>query len=469
MSFFTAALIGAGSSILGSVISGSAATHAANTQADATQAAATVQKDIYNTNRNDLAPFRNLGLGAMPGLNSLIPGGLQVPGGSSQTGTAGGGAPPQFDLTQNPDGSYSLPNNNGQTGQTGTAGAPAPNIGPGGDSPFLKNLQNSLPGAPGNALDATMRGFIPGAGQNPQQDLLQSWTRGDKNPIVAGLMGMLSGAATPDASVTALNQFIPGNTYGGPVAGSLEGVNRLLGLDSKTGQMGAGGPDTAGIQNFLEQTPGYQFTKSQGLQATQNGFAAKGLGSSGAAMKGAAQFATGLADQTYETRLNDYLGTYNSQFTNTLNNYNNRFSNQLNTVNTQFANNQNLVNQGFTNTYNANQQQFNNNSDAYKTQVGTMLNLVSGGQNAATQVANMGTTTGTNVGNLLTQGANATASGIVGTANAVAGGVGGAANNLSQSLILSSLMNNNNNALNPTGGAPGTNGYSTGKIPGLYG
>lgn len=57
-------------------------------------------------------------------------------------------------------------------------------------------------------------------------------------------------------------------------------------------------------QATLEQTPGYQFTRTQGLKAVQNSAAARGLGSSGAAQKGAAAYATGLADQTYQTQFN---------------------------------------------------------------------------------------------------------------------------------------------------------------------
>lgn len=55
-------------------------------------------------------------------------------------------------------------------------------------------------------------------------------------------------------------------------------------------------------QANLEATPGYQFTLGQGLKATQNSAAARGLGLSGAAMKGAASYATGLADQTYRSQ-----------------------------------------------------------------------------------------------------------------------------------------------------------------------
>lgn len=47
--------------------------------------------------------------------------------------------------------------------------------------------------------------------------------------------------------------------------------------------------------NYLSQMPGYQFLLDQGQKATQNGFAAQGLGSSEAAMKGGISFAEGLA------------------------------------------------------------------------------------------------------------------------------------------------------------------------------
>lgn len=52
-------------------------------------------------------------------------------------------------------------------------------------------------------------------------------------------------------------------------------------------------------------TPGYQFDLTQGLKATQNSAAARGLATSGAALKGASTFATGLADNTYTTQFNN--------------------------------------------------------------------------------------------------------------------------------------------------------------------
>jgi len=55
-------------------------------------------------------------------------------------------------------------------------------------------------------------------------------------------------------------------------------------------------------QATLEKTPGYQFNLYQGLKSVQNSAAARGLGTSGAALKGAATFATGLADNTYQNQ-----------------------------------------------------------------------------------------------------------------------------------------------------------------------
>ncbi len=57
----------------------------------------------------------------------------------------------------------------------------------------------------------------------------------------------------------------------------------------------------------LAATPGYQFTLGQGLKSTQNSFAAQGLGSSGAALKGAASYSTGLAQNTYNQQFQNYL------------------------------------------------------------------------------------------------------------------------------------------------------------------
>ena len=82
-------------------------------------------------------------------------------------------------------------------------------------------------------------------------------------------------------------------------AGTLQ--NRLTELTSPIA------PPPAMTQADLEATPGYQFTLSQGLKAVQNSAAARGLGLSGAALKGATDYATvamrfSLVDATIDQR-----------------------------------------------------------------------------------------------------------------------------------------------------------------------
>lgn len=67
-------------------------------------------------------------------------------------------------------------------------------------------------------------------------------------------------------------------------------------------------------ESALSQTPGYQFNLSQGLKSVQNSAAARGLGTSGAALKGASTYATGLADSTYQNQFNNALTNQTNQF-----------------------------------------------------------------------------------------------------------------------------------------------------------
>ncbi len=67
------------------------------------------------------------------------------------------------------------------------------------------------------------------------------------------------------------------------------------------------GANSGQMLQALQSMPGYQFQLQQGLESTQNGFAARGLGSSGAAMKGAANYANGLAASNYQNFWNNAL------------------------------------------------------------------------------------------------------------------------------------------------------------------
>lgn len=163
-----------------------------------------------------------------------------------------------------------------------------------------------------------------------------------------------------------------------------QGMGGLLGmLGMQGGTSGAGG----GLGSLLtrqfqfdpsqlESTPGYQFTLNQGLKSLANQNAAKGLGLSGAQQKGALEYATGLANNTYGDQYSRALQSY-------------------------------MTNYGLA-------------SD--------MFNRFSGlaglGQNAAAGVGNAGMQTASNMGNLLMQGTQAQGSGLIGAANANASALG---------------------------------------------
>lgn len=137
-------------------------------------------------------------------------------------------------------------------------------------------------------------------------------------------------------------------------------------------------------QEQIEQTPGYQFNLSQGLKSTQNSASAKGLGTSGAALKGAATYATGLADSTYQNQFKNALDSYQTN-------------------------------------YNAAQ-------GAYTTNLGREQGLAQLGENAAVNTGAQGTTTAANIGQTFVGGANAIAAGTVGSADATSAGINSLAN-----------------------------------------
>ncbi|RQQ19732.1 DNA transfer protein p32 [Burkholderia stagnalis] len=139
-------------------------------------------------------------------------------------------------------------------------------------------------------------------------------------------------------------------------------------------------------------TPGYQFTLQQGLKAAQNSASARGLGASGAALKGAASFASGLADTTY----------------------NDVYSRNLNTFKTNYGSAADNVNR--------------------------LFSLVGTGQNAAALTGGFGAQAANSVGNTLTSGAAASAAGTVGAANAINGGLSGAANTVQNGLLMNRLF-----------------------------
>lgn len=169
------------------------------------------------------------------------------------------------------------------------------------------------------------------------------------------------------------------------------GTSSLGILQNLTGTNPGGNPLTAPLTapfnpGDLASTPGYKFTLGQGLEAVQNSFAAQGLGSSGAAVKGSASFAENLAQTTYNQQLQNYLSQ--------------------------------------------NQQIYN----MIQTQAGS-------GQNAAAGLGALGQQNVNAVTSLQTGAAAAQAGGTIGAANAVAAGLGGLGNTASNVGLLYALGN----------------------------
>jgi len=211
-----------------------------------------------------------------------------------------------------------------------------------------------------------------------------------------GAVGSMSAADTAagaagDAAALQAQQFqttrsdlLPYNTAGQSVLPSLTAL-------AQSGPYGGGKNYLAMAEGMLpgqmtqaelEQTPGYQFTLAQGLKKTQSAAAARGLGVSGAALKGAATYATGLADSTYQ-----------QQFANAQT----RYGDVLNLNTTQQANLQNQYNR--------------------------LIGTATLGESAAAQTGAQGTQSAAAGGAFLNQAGQASAAGTMGAANALTGGI----------------------------------------------
>lgn len=230
-------------------------------------------------------------------------------------------------------------------------------------------------------------------------------------------------------------------------------------------------------QAELEATPGYQFAKSQGLQATQNSAAARGLGVSGAALKGAATFATGLADNTY-----------GAQFTRAMQQQQQDFGQQQNVFADQTAQQQQAFGQGqnifsdqaaqnaqqfgqaqqrFTNLGALNSAQQGNATNSYN----RLLGLATLGQNSAVQTGSIGSQNTNAAGNFGTQAGNALAGGALAQGNALAGGINGISNAFGQyanNQLLNGSANGGGSGLFGSGGSfSGAGGNFNAEGPGF--
>lgn len=117
----------------------------------------------------------------------------------------------------------------------------------------------------------------------------------------SGAKSAANTAAKAAADSNALSKAMYDQTRSDLLPYQATGQKNLADLQSQMSSLSAPFSMT---QANLEQTPGYQFTMSQGLKAVNNAMGARGLLNSGAVMKGAANYATGLADSTYMDQFN---------------------------------------------------------------------------------------------------------------------------------------------------------------------
>ena len=217
------------------------------------------------------------------------------------------------------------------------------------------------------------------------------------------------------APYNAIGQTASGNALslaqGSPTGGGPDYVGMAGAMFP--GGLGGGSPGGGMSQAELEATPGYQFVLSQGQKAVQSAAAARGLGVSGASLKGAATYATGLADNTYQNQFKIAQDKFND------------------VINLNTAQQANLTNQF--------------------SRLSTLSTL---GANAGAAVGTAGTNAASTAGSYI----NAAG---VDQSNAL----GNASNTIAGSVNNYLAYNARQNALNPTAGG-GTSGYSGGAAAG---
>jgi hypothetical protein len=411
--------LGAAGSIASGLLSSGAATSAAGIQAGAAQASAAQTMAMFNTTQANLAPFINLGKGAASELGNF----LGIPAAPAATSAAPGTPGPM---------------------------GPAGGMVSGGNllTPAVVGIQSANgnpPGAPGSAFQTVgdlINAGITDLGNGTslaQNSDTGAWMVVGANgtPTLDGLslssplsaigpgFGGSGGAAPAPAPAAAAGPPPPGFGAGVtpfPMPGT-GGTPPVPGAPTPPPIPGAFAP----TMDQLSQTPGYQFTLQQGEQAVQNSAAALGLGSSGPALKGAVNYAEGLAGTTYQQQFNNYWTNYQNQLNSYWTNYQGNFADY-------WANYQN---------------QFN----AYNTSINNVYNRLAGavqqGGAAAAGQGTLGLNTTGQAGQFTTSAGAAQAAGVVGSTNALTAGVGGApAAGVSNALLTQLLTGGNNPVAN---------------------
>lgn len=89
--------------------------------------------------------------------------------------------------------------------------------------------------------------------------------------------------------------------------GATNRLSALLGIGPDTGAAGYGSYMEQPTINQIQMDPGYAFREQQGMKALNQSMAARGLGVSGSAIRGAQEFGQGLASQEYGNAYNRFM------------------------------------------------------------------------------------------------------------------------------------------------------------------
>jgi len=272
----------AAATLASAAIGAYSSSQAGKASASAADNSAQLQSQQYQQTREDLAPWRNSGVGAINQINALM------------------GLPPS--QTAQPTNAFAQPA--AVPGATNTSS-------PTSRSNLLKTsiLNPAGVGASILGLKDPLSGLLGLGRKNntPKQDIQQAINLGrtitDAQWAEAGLPpgGGAEGAAMMGLSTPSLAQANPNggsaiigyNPDGSPQYGS---VNAFM--------QGGGAPfdPNAAQQNAFAQfrtDPGYQFAFDEGTKALQNSAAARGILNSGATAKALTRYGQGVADQQY--------------------------------------------------------------------------------------------------------------------------------------------------------------------------
>lgn len=389
MTFWVAgavAVTGIGSGIMGA----NAANSAANQQSKQAQNALNLQREMFYTQLGLQAPYRQAGLAAQQRYLTLLglspqQMGQYTPGYGGYGGYGGGGAYGPISVSGG-----SRPTS--YAGIGGTLGSMASGL-------FGGHRQRTY----GGTIDP-MTGTVYTNIKNPSRD----------SQAEAALTNYLRTGERPDLPKgkryrRLLNQIeqlrMQGYQYDPNAQANMDAAaNYGLNVDPNAPDFGKYARDF-GMADF-EADPGYAFRLSEGLKAVDRSMAARGLGTSGAAIKGVMREGQGQASQEY---------------TNAFNRYQINRSNQLN----------------------------------------ALMGLMGGGQTAATQQQQAAQNYGAMGGQAYNDLGAARASGYVGTANAWNQALGSTTNNLMDLYYL--------NQLGGTGSAGGTGGGAAAPAYSPYG